>query len=163
LFQHEPSGLALAVYRPYFPAIGRWLNRDPTGEMIGVNRNHALGMSMNLYAYVNNSPTNSVDLSGLQSWKEYLQYWYLAYKLFNQNPLEPGGPPNPKLPSDPPFDPARRLAGTWADHHLGGLEAAEPLVRAGELQEQQERLGDGLPGCRVAYVRPDFSKPALSA
>jgi RHS repeat-associated protein len=31
LYGHDPSGLFLATYRAYDPAVGRWLNRDPIG------------------------------------------------------------------------------------------------------------------------------------
>jgi RHS repeat-associated protein len=54
-FQHEPSGLALALYRGYSPSLGRWLNRDPIGEKGG----------MNLYEYAGNSPGVYYDPYGL--------------------------------------------------------------------------------------------------
>lgn len=52
---HQPSGLNLAMYRAYSPALGRWINRDPIGEEGGIN----------LYAYVSNDPSNLVDILGL--------------------------------------------------------------------------------------------------
>ena len=54
-FQHEPSGLALALFRGYSPLLGRWVNRDPIEENGGVN----------LYAYVGNDPMNWIDPFGL--------------------------------------------------------------------------------------------------
>jgi len=54
-YQHGRSGLALAVFRTYSPALGRWLSRDPIAENGGVN----------LYAYVSNAPVNAADLYGL--------------------------------------------------------------------------------------------------
>jgi RHS repeat-associated protein len=44
-------------YRYYSPRLGRWLSRDPIGEMGG----------RNLYAYVRNGPENGVDPKGLAS------------------------------------------------------------------------------------------------
>lgn len=57
LFQHGPSGLALAVYRAYDPTRGRWLNRDPIGERGGLN----------LYGYVDATPLVRTDPNGLMS------------------------------------------------------------------------------------------------
>ncbi|MDA8383507.1 MAG: RHS repeat protein [Betaproteobacteria bacterium] len=52
----DPStGLYLTQYREYDPSVGRWLSRDPIGEAGGEN----------IYAYVNGSPVNQVDPSGL--------------------------------------------------------------------------------------------------
>jgi len=52
---HESSGLFLAQYRAYDPRTGRWLSRDPLGEIAGYN----------LYAYVLNDPINLWDPLGL--------------------------------------------------------------------------------------------------
>jgi RHS repeat-associated protein len=54
-FQHAQTGLTFARYRAYDATQGRWLNRDPLGEEAGLN----------LYAYVNGSPANLSDPSGL--------------------------------------------------------------------------------------------------
>jgi len=54
-YYHGPSGLHLAWYRAYDAELGRWLRRDLLGESAGVN----------LYAYVDNRPINSVDIFGL--------------------------------------------------------------------------------------------------
>ena len=45
----------LAVYRAYDPDLGRWLSRDPIEENGGLN----------LYRYVENSPTSHTDRLGL--------------------------------------------------------------------------------------------------
>lgn len=37
-YVHKPSGLHLAMYRAYDAHLGRWLNRDPIGEVGGINR-----------------------------------------------------------------------------------------------------------------------------
>jgi RHS repeat-associated protein len=55
-YYHQPSALSLTWYRAYDARAGRWLNRDPLGELDGVN----------LYAYVQNNPLNRIDLFGLQ-------------------------------------------------------------------------------------------------
>jgi RHS repeat-associated protein len=56
LFPHSKSNLDLAVYRAYDPDLGRWLNRDPSGERGGLN----------LYDYVSNNPLLYKDLDGRQ-------------------------------------------------------------------------------------------------
>jgi uncharacterized protein RhaS with RHS repeats len=48
------SGLDFAMYRAYDPVHARWLNRDPIGELGGIN----------LYAYVNGNPISYRDPDG---------------------------------------------------------------------------------------------------
>ena len=55
LYNHAKSGLDMAVYRLYDPDLGRWLNRDPSGESGGLN----------LYGYGANNPSNLTDTAGL--------------------------------------------------------------------------------------------------
>ena len=45
----------LTLFRAYDPELGRWLSTDPIGEEGGLN----------LYGYVLNNPSNSIDLLGL--------------------------------------------------------------------------------------------------
>lgn len=54
-YAHLASGLNLTVYRPYHPALGRWISRDPSDETDTIN----------LYQYVRNRPTNLIDPLGL--------------------------------------------------------------------------------------------------
>lgn len=54
-FKHTNSDLDLTQYRAYDSANGRWLSRDPLGEMAGAN----------LYGYVLGNPINLYDAYGL--------------------------------------------------------------------------------------------------
>jgi RHS repeat-associated protein len=54
MFYLEEAGLYLTQYRVYDPKTGRWLSRDPIGEMGGVN----------LYGYVGGNPVNAIDPDG---------------------------------------------------------------------------------------------------
>ena len=54
---NDTSGLVYYGYRFYSAMLGRWLTRDPLREQGDVN----------LYAFVDNDPLNSVDILGLQS------------------------------------------------------------------------------------------------
>ncbi len=53
--RHASSGLSLYPFRGYDPTLQRFLNRDPIGEMGGIN----------LYGFVGNSPLNGIDPLGL--------------------------------------------------------------------------------------------------
>ncbi|MBK8224139.1 MAG: LysM peptidoglycan-binding domain-containing protein [Candidatus Obscuribacter sp.] len=57
-YYHQASELNLATYRAYNSRLGRWPNRDPIGELGGIN----------LYAYVDNDPIKLVDPVGLWKW-----------------------------------------------------------------------------------------------
>jgi len=52
---HQPSGLLLYLYRAYDPNLQRFINREPLGELMGIN----------LYHFAFNSPVSGVDLFGL--------------------------------------------------------------------------------------------------
>jgi RHS repeat-associated protein len=53
-YLHVPSSLSLTVNRAYSPILGRWINRDPVGEVGGVN----------LFNYADNNPVVNTDPSG---------------------------------------------------------------------------------------------------
>jgi RHS repeat-associated protein len=55
MFHLPETGFYLTHYRLYDPDTGRWLNRDPIGEIGGLN----------LYGYVGGNPVNFVDPTGL--------------------------------------------------------------------------------------------------
>lgn len=53
---HDPaSSLYLTLFRAYDPSVGRWLSRDPIGELGGEN----------IYAYTGDNPINGADAYGL--------------------------------------------------------------------------------------------------
>ncbi|TVR54728.1 MAG: RHS repeat-associated core domain-containing protein [Puniceicoccaceae bacterium] len=52
------SGLIYYGYRFYSPTTGRWLNRDPIGELGGLN----------LYGFLGNDPVNRIDLLRWTPW-----------------------------------------------------------------------------------------------
>ena len=52
---HEKSGLYYYGYRFYTPDLQRWVNRDPIGEIGGIN----------LFAFIGNDPLGQVDMLGL--------------------------------------------------------------------------------------------------
>jgi RHS repeat-associated protein len=54
MFYHQDSGLYLTHYRAYDPQTGRWLSRDPVGEL-----------DVNLYTYADGNPISRVDPTGL--------------------------------------------------------------------------------------------------
>lgn len=55
MYVHARSGLDLATFRAYSPALAQWLSRDPLGEQGGANQ----------YSYALSDPINLSDPSGL--------------------------------------------------------------------------------------------------
>lgn len=57
MFYNADSGLYMTNYRAYDPTSGRWLSRDPLGEVTDP--------AGNLYPYAAGDPANATDVSGL--------------------------------------------------------------------------------------------------
>lgn len=111
-YSHPRSSLALTKRRAYNSYSGRFINRDPIGE-VG---------SINLYEYVENAPTNQTDPNGTQGLREllispcafraYFIAWYLYWYYITHPPKFPtilipwysnsgGDPPPPGWPGGP--------------------------------------------------------------
>ena len=58
-YQDDETGLLYYGHRYYAPSTGRWPNRDPLGELGGVN----------LYGFVANDPITTIDALGLKQYK----------------------------------------------------------------------------------------------
>jgi RHS repeat-associated protein len=56
-YHHTPSGFGLTLNRAYNSSLGRWINRDPIGEIAGAN----------LFTYCTNNPVCFIDPLGLKS------------------------------------------------------------------------------------------------
>jgi hypothetical protein len=128
MFYNTDSGLYLTLYRAYDPVAGRWLSRDPIGEMgnatIGATSwaryyNAASGRfgfadptgltaGVNLYDYVGGNPISKTDPNGDQI-PQVLLLGVVALInfetfIYNLNPVSPAdlGPPVPPPPSPLP-------------------------------------------------------------
>jgi RHS repeat-associated protein len=68
-FQDDESDLVYYGYRSYNPALGRWLSRDPIGELgfetLRRGRASLRGDGPNLYLFVRNAPVSFIDAFGL--------------------------------------------------------------------------------------------------
>jgi RHS repeat-associated protein len=88
---HAPSGLNLTVARAFGAWFGRWINRDPIGEFA----------SINLYAYVKNSPVVAVDplgLAGVCQYKWPFGPWPVFWTPWLVGPPDDGGASSPGSP-----------------------------------------------------------------
>lgn len=70
-YMHAPSGLYLTLARAYDSKNGRWLSRDPLGELASgldgpIEKAKDQVVASNLYAYVANNVTGRFDPMGLQ-------------------------------------------------------------------------------------------------
>jgi RHS repeat-associated protein len=99
MFYNADSGLYLTNYRAYEPVAGRWLSRDPLGELTD--------LTANLYAYVGGNPVLYSDPLGLAP-------------IPDPNGVVPGGPWSPAGPGQRPgsfFGPRKPTGGrdmcTW--------------------------------------------------
>jgi RHS repeat-associated protein len=107
-------------YRFYAPDLQRWIKRDPIEESGGIN----------LYSFVGNEPTGSLDPNGLKSWlcrraigkkpgspppargPFYHQYYCVQLPgrdkidCYGQTADRPWGPGKPSSPKDDAYDPS---------------------------------------------------------
>jgi RHS repeat-associated protein len=68
------TGLQYFGYRFYNPSVGRWITRDPLGELGGAAKAPAFfAGGLNLYQYVANDPINAIDPSGRQAF-----FWHFG-------------------------------------------------------------------------------------
>jgi RHS repeat-associated protein len=111
-FSHAQSGLALARYRAYDPALGRWKSGDPLGFADGTN----------VYAYTRNNPTTDVDPSGLFTQDPSCKNWGCQQ-------MGGGGPNNPDQP--PNWEDVQKVIGTYTEEWCAHLEKiTDPKLRA---------------------------------
>ena len=61
-YVHSRSSLNTTVFRTYSASLGRWLRREPAGELAGWSVYKHAGV--NLYGYVTNAPTMYIDQHG---------------------------------------------------------------------------------------------------
>jgi RHS repeat-associated protein len=88
MFYNADSGLYLTKYRAYDPVAGRWLSRDPLGEMTDP--------SSNLYAYVAGDPISLVDPDGRSTFLPWLIPKPRSSDSCSRSPgWNPSSPPTP--------------------------------------------------------------------
>jgi len=77
-YQDEETGLLYYGYRYYDPRSGRWLTKDPVGDLVfaaagpdsgrsRIKNEHAHKREGGLYCFVKSSPVNAFDACGLES------------------------------------------------------------------------------------------------
>ena len=111
--------------------MGRWINRDPIGEVGGIN----------LYGFVGNSPTNYYDSDGMQA-MPWIEPFPIARPFYFPEIAIPRVAPMPPLEPLPPMMDARGNGGGKNAQHKSGAarEAAERnLEKAKEAAQQHER------------------------
>ncbi len=94
-YVHQRSGLNLTVSRAYSSQTGRWISRDPIEEDAGTN----------VFAYVDNAPTNAIDATGLFPIETIIRPRVIRTSPYNYGPGD--GPFDPNII---PF-PSRRTPG----------------------------------------------------
>ena len=92
------AGLVYYGYRSYDSEIGRWLSRDPIEEIGSRSyqaKKHKRKVYINLYRFVENNPTNFIDIFGLET---------LFKKMWNNHPSITGNDPPCTTNGKPNFD-----------------------------------------------------------
>src|SRR5439155_1879632 len=69
-YQDDESDLVYYGFRYFNPSTGRWLGRDPLGEVgfecLRGGKSKTLGSGSNLYAFLSNDPLDQNDYLGLE-------------------------------------------------------------------------------------------------
>jgi RHS repeat-associated protein len=122
MFYNADSGLYLTQYRVYDPASGRWLSRDPIGEISGqrdttipVLRGNLFGVTAALSGAGRTSQNASRSFSAIDALNALAGrsnlYAYVENVPVSQSdviglcPSDPPPPPGPPSPPDPPLPP----------------------------------------------------------
>jgi RHS repeat-associated protein len=116
----QATGLQNNLNRWYDPSIGRWISEDPIGFEAG---------DANLYRYVGNSSTNSIDPSGLKPW------WGIAKILKKKWTAETADRAGEQL--------AKELLEKLAPHRPDSQAAQEILDQLEKMGWVIEPLGKG--------------------
>ncbi|MGH7087602.1 MAG: RHS repeat-associated core domain-containing protein, partial [Stellaceae bacterium] len=143
MFYHPDSGLYLTEHRAYDPRTGRWLSRDPLGEMSDP--------AANLYRYVGGNPISHIDALGLGITVSFGPppggYWSPGDPF----PSPPGGSGSPCPPGDgaPPTvltgaDEASPLPPDDSDVASSPGVSSAPIQLA-DIAGDLEALGGGVP------------------
>jgi len=122
MFYNADSGLYLTRYRAYDPVAGRWLSRDPMGEMTDA--------SANLYPYVGGNPVRLTDPDGRMIWP---LPWPRRPSSSNACPK----PPSP--PGCPPGMSCMTEGGSSEDSSVNKPEV--PPLPEGLVGTQDEKAG----------------------
>lgn len=122
-FNHAASGLEFALARAYDPVHARWLNRDPLGELGGIN----------LYAYVGDNPVTLEDPLGL-CWN-----WSNIGPLLASSPLLLAEVAATEAVGGGPEDP---LADALVAAEIEAAEATEAAQAAEEAAASAEAAAD---------------------
>jgi RHS repeat-associated protein len=95
MFRNADSGLYLTRYRAYDPAAGRWLSRDPVGEV-----SDPVG---NLYNYAGGDPVSRIDPNGRQWQAIPLLIGAIGVAIYAiRQSASPVCIPRPRPPAPPP-------------------------------------------------------------
>ena len=123
-FYHAISGLCLTLFRAYDADFGRWLSRDPLGEIAGYN----------LYEYVLNNVINYIDQYGLDCTNQVVNLmppmdW--TQDFLKSHPLEQPKQPD-QLPIKAPL--LQSLSDEWKTmtHPIPGLTLSPSMKGFGK-------------------------------
>ncbi len=113
--RHANSGMSLYAFRGYDPTLQRWIQRDPIGELGGLN----------LYGFVGNNPLGYVDPFGL-GWSDYKSYNPISWYWPGYN----GPTSSPPLPIPQPGGLTAGSLVDWNPDWLGGQRPGDFLVNS---------------------------------